>query len=458
MFASTAGGKRGQARIAYIVAGLCLAATLVVPALFGGRAERVYRDSIAQLAGAGHAVSLESYRRGWFSSQATVRVAAGGRGSITLVQDVHHGPLGFYNGWHVAFPVAAVVDTDPPAKLQDIMEKLFGEAPIVISSVVRMNGALDTYISRAATERADSPHNFTAKFGGFNSEVRLSQSAYTIRGDLPYISAIGVFGEAGMAGLTIRGESHRDRSGVWLGNKLLNITRVNYSIVGSGIRGSASGLVQDIAFAGLTEIKSGRLDLSETLSVRDIAAGALKLGPVTLVGGISNIPPEPVAQFIEAVGAISHSTADPQAQARMLQEKIVEAFVAIVKDSPVLSIDLRAASPNGQAVGKAAFGISPELANDPRVNSGNPDLKSMVAYAWNKYGHASAELVAQAGLVAPLLKPDQLKQLEQNGILIRDGANYVCRANFKDGEWLINGRKMKLPAPPSRPNLTSHPS
>ena len=456
MFASTAGGARGQARILYIVAGLCFAAALVIPALFGGRAEREYRDSIGQLAGAGHAVRLESYRRGWFSSQATVSVAVGGRGSITLVQHVHHGPLGFYDGWQVAFPVAAVVDTDPPPKLQDVMDKIFGEAPIVISSVVRMNGALDTYISRAATERADSPHNFTAKFGGFNSEVHLSENAYTIRGDLPYISAVGVFGEAGMAGLTIRGESHRDRSGVWLGNKVLNITRVNYSVVGTGIRGSASGLLQDIAFAGFTEIKNGRLDISQALSVRNVAAGAVKLGPISLAGGISNIPPQPIAQFMDAVGAISHSAADPQTQARMLQQKIVDTFLAIVKESPVLSIDLHVASPNGQALGKATFGISPDLANDPQLKSGNPDLKNMVAQAWNKYGHASAELMAQTSLLATLLKADQLKQFEQNGILVREGANYVCRANFKDGEWLINGRKMKIPAPSARPNLTSH--
>src|ERR1700732_3665595 len=110
MFAPNFGGVRGQSRVASLVAAACLGVIIVVPALFGGRAERVYRDSIAQLAGAGHAVSLESYRRGGVFSQGTVRVAVGGRGAITLVQQVHHGPLGFYNGWHAAFPVAAVVD------------------------------------------------------------------------------------------------------------------------------------------------------------------------------------------------------------------------------------------------------------------------------------------------------------------------------------------------------------
>ncbi|MGH7913246.1 MAG: DUF945 family protein, partial [Candidatus Binataceae bacterium] len=91
MFASESGGTRGQARVAYVVAALCLGIVVIAPALFGGRAERVYRDSVAQLAGVSNAVRLDSYRRGWFSSQATVSVAAG-RGTITFVQHVHHGP------------------------------------------------------------------------------------------------------------------------------------------------------------------------------------------------------------------------------------------------------------------------------------------------------------------------------------------------------------------------------
>ena len=64
--------------------------------------------------------------------------------------------------------------------------------------------------------------------------------------------------------------------------------------------------------------------------------------------------------------------------------------------------------------------------------------------------------MAPPGFLAQVTKPAQLQQLEQSGILVRDGANYVCRATFKDGGWLVNGRKIKLPAPPPRPNLSSH--
>jgi hypothetical protein len=454
MFASGSGGARGQARTAYIVAAVFLGIVIVVPALFGGRAERIYRDSIAQLAGAGHAVSLDSYRRGWFSSQAVIKIAAG-RGAITFIQHVHHGPFGFYNGWHVAFPVAAIVDTDPPAVLQTNLDKFFGEAPINISTVVGMSGGLDTYVSRAATERTDLAQKFTAKFGGFNAEVHLSHDVYTIRGDAPGITATGTFGEAEIAGLTIRGQSHRDKSGLWLGDKVLNLSRANYSIVGGGTHASASGLVQDIGVSALTEINNGRLHAREAVSVGSIAGGALKLEPVSLVGEISNVPPTPIEQFINTISSISQPTSGQQEQSRLLQEKLIDLIVAIVKESPVLSIDLHAASPDGQAAGRASFGISPDLANDPLMRPGNPDRKGMVAQAWNKYGHATAEFVAAAAFLARLIKTDQLKQLEQSGSLVRDGANYVCRATFKNGGWLVNGRKINLPAPPARPNLTN---
>ncbi len=454
MFASRSGGARGQARAAYIVAAVCLGAAIAVPALFGGRAERIYLDTIAQLAGASHAVRLDSYRRGWFSSQAVVSVATG-RGTVTFVQHVHHGPLGFYNGWHVAFPIAAIVDTDPPAVLQSNLDKVFGDAPIVISTVVAMDGELDTYISRAATERADPAHKLIAKFAGFNTEMHLSQKAYTIRGDAPGITVAGAFGEVGMAGLTIRGESHRHDSGLWLGDGTFNLGRVNYSIVGNGMHAPVSGLVQDVGISALTEIRNDRLDARQTVSVGSIALGALKLGPISLVSEVGNVPPEPIEQFKSSVASISHSASDQQAQSRMLQEKMIDLFVALVKEAPVLSIELHVASPNGEAAGKATLGISPDLANDPLNKAGNPDRKAMVGQAWKKYGHASAELVAPPDFLAQLTKPDQLKQLEQSGILIRDGANYVCRAIFKDGGWLVNGRQIKLPAPPGAPNLTN---
>ena len=292
-------------------------------------------------------VRLDSYRRGWFSSQATVSVTAG-RGAITFVQHVHHGPLGFYNGWHIAFPVAAVVDTDPPQALQTNLDRFFGDAPIVISTVVGLGGALDTYISRAATERSDAAQKFTAKFDGFDAEIHLSQDAYSVRGDAPGFTAAGGFGEAGMAGLTIRGESHRHSSGLWLGDKALKI-RAGELQCRRQRRASArrAAWCRTSPLRGRAGIKNGRLEVRDSLSIGKIAAGTLILGPISLAAEFGNIPLAPIDQFTKALSSISQSTSDQPAQSQMLQEKIVELFAATVKESPDLTIDLHAASPNG---------------------------------------------------------------------------------------------------------------
>ncbi len=438
-----------------ILAAAAVLALVLTPAIYGSRAERIYRASVAQLSGAGHGVRLESYRRGWFSSRAVIRVSLG-RGAVALVQHVHHGPLAFYSGGHVAFPVAAVVDTDPPAALENTMDKVFGEAPLRISTVVAMNGALDTYISRPKSERTDSATKVNAKFGGFNLEAHSAGDTQTIDGGSSGATATGVFGEAQIAGLTIHARSHRDpQSTLWLGGGELDLARVSYSIVGGLRRAPGSGLVQDVRLSALTEIKNGRLDARESLSVGNLAVGTLELKSASLTTGVANVPPQPVARFKSAAVSISQSTGDPQLQSQTMQREMVQAFVAIVKGSPVASLSLKIASPRGDAAGTANFTIAPELADDPMLQSNEVERKDLIAQAWRKYGQATVNAVAPVVLLEHLATPAQLKRLEQNHLIVREGDNFTCRATFKDGGWLVNGRKAGPPMPTASSGIGS---
>ena len=446
-------GAHGQVRIALAVLAAVVVLALVLPAIYGSRAEHIYRESLAQFSGAGRGVRLESYRRGWFSSRAVISVSAG-RGAIALVQHVHHGPLAFYNGGHVAFPVAAVVDTDPPAALENAMDKLFGDAPLRISTVVAMSGALDTYISRPKSERTDPATRINAKFGGFNLEAHSAGDMQTIDGGGSGATATGVFGEAQIAGLTIHARSHRDpQSTLWLGGGELDLARVSYSIVGGLKRAPGSGLVQDVRLSALTEIKNGRLNARESLSIGSLALGALELKSASLTTGVANVPPQPVAQFKSAAVSISQSSGDPQLQSQTIQREMVQAFVAIVKGSPVASVSLKIASVHGNAVGTANFTIAPELADDPMLQSNEVERKDLIGQAWKKYGQASVNAAAPAALLEHLGTPAQLKRLEQNNTIVREGDNYTCRATFKDGEWLVNGRKAVTPMPTARSEI-----
>jgi len=439
---------RGQARLAFILAAICAGILLVLPAVFGGRAEQIYRDSVRNLAGANHSLRIESYQRGWFSSRATLSIL-NGRGAIVFVQHVHHGPFGFYNGWQWAFPVAAVVDTDPQAAVENGLDKVFGEAPLRISTAVWMNDTQDTYISRAATERSDSSNAFKAKFGGFEMKIHSSPKGYTMSGGSPSITAAGAFGEAGLSGIRISGESHREpQSGLWLGGGTLELTSADYSVVGSASRPSASGLIRDIALSARTDLSSGRLEMREGISIGSIAAGGQNLGPIRLAAALNNVPPEPVAQFNRMYRSAVVPGLDPRQQSEEMQRQLYEMIAAVVKGSPAVSLDLHVSSSNGEAVGTAKFQLAPELANDPLFKTGSPDRRSMMSSVWNKYGDATVEIEAPVSVVNQVAKAGQITQLEQNGILVRNGTTYVCRASFKSGEWLVNGRRIQVPTSP----------
>jgi hypothetical protein len=266
-------------------------------------------------------------------------------------------------------------------------------------------------------------------------------------GGSPGVTVTGSFGEAGLGEIRISGESHRGpQNALWLGGGTLGINRIDYSVVGSASRPSTSGLIQDITLSAETELNGGRLDMHESIAVGRIAAGGQTLGPASLALALNNLPPEPLAEFNRLYRSAASSASDPQQQSESMQRELYEMLAAVVKQSPVFSLDLRVSSPNGKAVGTAKFQLAPELANDPLFKPGNPDRRGMMAAAWNKYGDAAVDFEAPATLIDQVAKPDQIRQLEQNGILVRDGSKYVSRASFRTGGWLVNGRKVQLPA------------
>ncbi len=437
---------RANYLVAAAAAIACVGLAFGVPAFFGARAERIYRDNIHQLGASGTAIRLDYYQRGWLSSRATLSFPTDslGKRRLMLVQHIHHGPLGFYNGWNVAFPVAAVIDTQPPAGLEDTLNRFLGNAPLVISTIVRMDGALDTYISRAPTHQ--TVFGTTVTFDGLAAEIRLAQNSYRISGMLPRIVASGVFGEAEIASVSLRGEAHPDSTGLWPGAGALGIGRIGYSVIGHGEHGSASGLAQDVTISCVSLLNDGKIALHDGISIGSLSARALHLGPASVTAEINGVPAAPIVQFRRDAVSIAGSSVDRQAQQRLMRQKMVDVFVAIVQQSPIATLELRVASPNGTADGHGQLEIATAIASDPAVNA---DILSKDAFnrLARKYVSFSAEFTAPTALLAQLANADQLQGLERAGALVHDGDKYLLHASYKDGQMLVNGRKFEPPQP-----------
>lgn len=440
----------GQARVAYVIiaalAAVCVVAILVLPDFFGRRAEKIYRDNVNQLTAAGYAIRLDSYQRGWFVSRATLTLPASA-GAQVIVQRIHHGPLGFYDGWMVAFPVAAVIETQPPAKLENSLDKSLGKSPLTITTVVSMDGAMDTYISRDPSERRDSTHHMTVKFMGFQAELRYSHNRSAMHGGTPGITGTGAFGEAGVRDVTIGGRYRRAASATWVGSTKIYIGRIGYSMVSTAHHHSSTGLAQGVSVSLVKSMKNGKIDLREKVGAQKISGRKLEAGPMSLLFEISNISPEQVLKFRKDTAAISLSRLDKQARAKALRAKLPDLLTAMLKQSPpLLSLELKVSSPKGDATGQARMGIDPGFANDPMLKAKVPP-QLLFALLAKKYGHFSGNAEAPAAFLEQMVGAKHLNELQQAHILVQNGADYVVSASYQEGKFLVNGRKYTPPPP-----------
>lgn len=441
----------GQGRTGFfiIIAIVIVCAVIVIglPGWFGARAEKTYREAIRQTAGSGGGIKLDSYQRGWFSSRAVITVPLGSR-SVVLTQRIHHGPFAFYDGWHLAFPVAAVVETDPPPAVRNGLDQTFGPAPLLIETVVSMNGALDTHVSRGPSER--SRPGLTIDFRGFDLHWHLLHGTQRLSAQAPGITATGGFGEAQIAGISLHSEAHRHSTELWLGNGSLSARHVSYSIVARGRRPSLSGLAQDLSISVHSTLDNGRMGVRMAFGAGKVSSRTLELGPVMIEERISHISPKPLEQLRKDAVAISRSTADKASRTRMTRALRRKLLITIVKQSPVFAINFSVAGTGGKAVGKMRFGIAKDFANDPLVKDETANGKALMARAWSKYIHATADISVPVVLLARLASNAHIKDLQTKGILVREGADYTCHASLRMGKWTVNGKTFR-PAAGLRP-------
>ena len=267
-----------------------LALSIVVPALFGGRAERVYRDSIAQLGGTGHALRLDSYRRGWFSSQATsahgrprrdyIRTARASRSARILQRMAHRLPG---RGGRRHRSAAGLAEQSRPVLRRRADRHL--------------NGRPDWAARWIPTSRARQPNasdaaqKFTAKFDGFNAGSASVAERLHVRGDASRYHRRRRVRRSrdGRPDDTRRVASPQQwlvarRQGPQNRSRELQCRRQRRASVGQrpGSGHRPCGAEPRSKMAGST--------CATALSIGKIAAGALKLGPISLAAGVQQHP------------------------------------------------------------------------------------------------------------------------------------------------------------------------
>jgi uncharacterized protein YdgA (DUF945 family) len=436
---------RGYVILAAIVVGSIVAAGAVSNS-FGRRAERTYRDSIDQLAGNGIEVTVNSYDRGLFSSQAVATVQLG-QSALTLVQHISHGPLTITSGLR---PVAATIDTtiQAPAAYTQGLQTIFGNVSPHIYTVVTFDGVLDTFISLPSSANSIPLIKCIVISDGLNYEWYISPDIHRFSGQGPTLTVTGGCGEFKLTGLTANGESHLE-SGHRVGNTRLAIQQIGGASHMPG-QDQLHGMVRDFSFTTLHSLKNSRMDLAWKWSVASVAAGSFELGPMALESDLSNVDADSFTEFAREAEEVRKSKLAKDAQTRLLTEKAGTFVVAMVKQSPALAFGLHITSPEGATVGRANLGIAPALVNDPRLarlKDPTPADKDLMQQLMQQYGYAYGDLSVPRAFAARAASADNLRQWETSGMLKREGANFVSHFTYKSGVLLVNGKKIEPPKP-----------
>ncbi len=443
--------------LAAIVAGVVAAGA--VSDSFGRRAERTYRDSIDQLAGNGIDVTVNSYERGFFSSQAVVSVQLG-QSPFILVQHISHSPLTIASG------VAATIDTtiQAPAAYTQGLPTIFGNVSPRIHTVVTFDGVLDTFVLLAPSANSIPLIKCIIISDGLNYEWYISPDIHRFSGQGPALTVTGGCGEFKLIGLTANGESHLE-SGHRVGNTRIAIQQIGGASHMPG-QNQLHGMLRDFSITTIHSLKSSGMDLAWKWSVASVAAGSFQLGPMDLESDLSNVDTDSFTELARAAEEIRKSKLDKDAQSRLMTEKAGALLVAMVKQSPALVFGLHIMSPEGPTVGQVRMGIAAALANDPRLarlKDPTPADKDLMQQLMQQYGYAYGDLSVPQAFAERAASADNLRKWETSGMLKREGANLVSRFSYKEGRLLVNGKKVEPPISPDihrfsgqGPTLTAH--
>lgn len=416
---------------------------------FGRRAERTYRDSIDQLAGNGIDVTVNSYERGFFSSQAVVSVQLG-QSPFILVQHISHSPLTIASG------VAATIDTtiQAPAAYTQGLQTIFGNVSPRIHTVVTFDGLLDTFISLAPSANSLPLIKCIVISDGLKYEWYISPDIHRLSGQGPALTVTGGCGEFKLTGVTANGESHLE-SGHRVGNSRLAIQQIGGASQMPG-QNQWHGMVRDFLFTSLHSFKNGRMDIAGKWSIASLAFGSFQIGPMDVESDLSNIDADIFSELAREAEEIRKSKLAKDAQTRLMTEKAGTFLVAMIKQSPVLVFGLHITSPEGPTVGQVRMGIAAALASDPRLfrlKDPTPVDKDLMQQLMQQYGYANGDLSVPQAFAARVASADNLRKWETSGMLKREGANFVSHFTYKDGRLLVNGKKIEPPK--SQPKVMS---
>ncbi len=466
-------------KTALVIAIAALAALGASPWWLGARAERLYRSELASWSQPGQIrIEVVEYRRGWFRSEAEIRVvlesletAAAGqeepglaRWSRLLQTDrIHHGPLplvGAALGLPGFRPALAVVDSAVGLEA-DASE---GAEPAPFLRARTVLGFRGTAVSALRSDPVEAavPQG-TVRWEGMRGTIEWpgdARATGTMESPGFYLSGEGM--DVRLQALMASFDLHRGVEGLVLGDYSVSVQRMAGSSA-DGESFSLDGITARTSAFAAGEVVHG----STSLAVEEILAGGETFGPASLELAVRNLDARSVARWQALGSEIQGLAEDPEGLAALLEREGRALAPALLARSPEVELtSLRFRGPEGEVSARAGLsfdGGAPVDLDAPRTLL--PRIR------------AEAEAKLPAGLALRLARPQGERQvaaqeaagrlrvegpedraqrveaaasqllagLVAQGLLEFDGGYYAVAANWAEGRLAVNGMPIPLP-------------
>ena len=413
-------------RIALAAAVLVLVAVLGLPPMFGARARALIEAELATVGDslrpdAELAASLDEWEAGWFSSTATLTVAADAerriwRDGVTL----HHGPviIGGLSGlgWGSA---EFAIDTNDVPDLADFRARTGVDEIGRIAALVGFFGGTTVAVDVYPFQTADDAPDGSVRFAGFDARIAIDrtgsrvEAAGTMHGasatapDTPLV-------EIGRLDAEARLDQTPGPTDLWLGEGTFDLARLVFRDEESG----NTLEMDDAQFEADVSIEGEEILWTSRHTARALRVATIAVDDVELNTSIAY----PLASALRAAQSDPAELADDFMREHMTLR--VDPLRFSHRDMPLvarLDVDYRG--------DRLPAGTTPDVANLPGIVAADLEL-SMHKDLLDAFGLDIGNRLMRA--------------MVDQGIAEESDDSYALQASFRDGRLTSNGQQVDL--------------
>ena len=303
-------------KLSVVVGGVVLvaaAAGLAAPYWVGVQTQK-YCDSIIHDAANRYGFDLKdtAYHRGWFSSSSRIKFAIPrdkpGKPPyvMTVVSDIHHGPVIFGVSDHPVFASSVVVTTvEFPHDLDAPLHFYFGDKPPVrLTTTVAFDGASNTHIFSPAYNGPSQDGRLTVSWKGMvgdSASTGIAPGAkITSSFKAPGLVVKGQGGIVEFQSFAASGEGHDPKSGLFLGHAMISLAKLQLDVPSQDAPNTHL-MLSGLSFSDDVAPKDHMLTMKLGARVKDIEVADQHYGPGQYDMALRNLGEKVVAEYVKTM-------------------------------------------------------------------------------------------------------------------------------------------------------------